>query len=226
MAKIRLIGQMELEGFAETVQGAEHGELLPLSAAEIMERVMAAKQALGVTEIPAYLEPFHRLINANVPPRVAAYVAWASVPREQRIPKTQEEFARQVLGLSSDRRIAEWRKNYPIDTMIADLQGEQLMKWRASVFEAIGWGAAQKDYKAASQQRLFVELTRDLPNAKLDINTNSAAQDLSDLSDTELEALDGPMAKEMLKRIRDEGKADLSEISDAELDTLGGSHAE
>jgi len=197
MAKIRLIGQMELEGFAETVQGAE-----------------------------AYLEPFHRLINASVPPRVAAYVAWASVPREQRIPKTQEEFARQVLGLSSDRRIAEWRKNYPIDTMIADLQGEALLKWRASVFEAIGWGASQRDYKAASQQRLFVELTRDLPNAKLDINTNSAAQDLSDLSDAELEALDGPVAREMLKRLRDEGKAGLSELSDNDLNALEAGHAE
>jgi hypothetical protein len=221
MPKIRLISQMELEGFAETVRDAEESGG-PLSAAEVQARSLAARLALGESEVPAYMEQYHRLMNAGIPWRIAAYVAWASVPKEERIPATQDEFAKQVLGLTSDRRISEWRKKYPIDQMIADLQGEMLMKWRPSVFEAIGWGAAQRDYKAAAQQRLFVELTRDMPNPRLDVNTNTASQDLSDLSDSELEALDALALKEMLRKIRDEGKADLNDLSDEELDALGG----
>jgi hypothetical protein len=61
-----------------------------------------------------------------------------------------------------------------------------------------------------------------MPNPKLDVNTNSAAQDLGDLSDAELDALDAYAAKDLLKRIRDDGKADLSELSDDELSALGG----
>jgi hypothetical protein len=217
VSKIRFISQMELEGFASTVMDAEDAEG-NLTAAEVQARSMAAKLALGVAEIPAYLEQYHRLLNAGVPWRIAAYVAWASIPRESRKPKTQDEFARAILGLTSDRRISEWRKKYPIDQMIADLQGEMLMQYRPSVFDAIGWGASQRDYKAAAQQRLFVELTRDMPNPKLDVNTNKAAQDLGDLSDSELEALDAYSMREMLKGLRD--GAVLGDLSDDELDDL------
>jgi hypothetical protein len=219
VSKIRFISQMELEGFASTVMDAEDAEG-NLTAAEVQARSMAAKLALGVAEIPAYLEQYHRLLNAGVPWRIAAYVAWASIPRESRKPKTQDEFARAILGLTSDRRISEWRKKYPIDQMIADLQGEMLMQYRPSVFDAIGWGASQRDYKAAAQQRLFVELTRDMPNPKLDVNTNKAAQDLGDLSDSELEALDAYSMREMLKGLRD--GAALGDLSDDELDDLEG----
>jgi hypothetical protein len=225
MARIRSITQMELEGFAETVKDAEEGGEV-LSWAEVQARSMAAKLALGVNEIPAYFDQYHRLYNAGLQWRVAAYIAWASIPKDQRVPSTQDEFAKQVLGLTSDRQISEWRKRYPIDQMIADLQGEMLMQWRPGVFDAIGWGASQKDYKAAAQQRLFVELTRDMPNPKIDVNTNPAAQDLSDLSDAELDALDAFSAKELLKRLRDDNKTDLSDLNDEELDQLTGGNAE
>lgn len=221
MARIRIITQPELEGFADTVQDAEDAEGY-LSAAEVQARSMAAKLALGVDEIPAYFEQYHRLLNARVPWRIAAYVAWASIPKNERKPGTQDEFARLVLGLTSDRRIAEWRKKYPVDQMIADLQGEMLMQWRPAVFDAIGWGASQKDYKAAAQQRLFVELTRDMPNPKIHVEDNRAVQDLGDLTDAELDALDGQIAKEMLKKIRDEESPLPSTPAAAELGgTLG-----
>jgi hypothetical protein len=225
MAKIRLLTQIELEGFAETVRDAEEGGAgyASLSVAEIKARSMASKLALG-EDSPEYFDQYHRLLNANIPWRIAAFVAWSSVPKGQRIPSSQDEFAREVLGLTSDRRIADWRKKYPIDQMIADLQGESLMQYRPSVFEAIGWGASQHDYKAAAQQRLFVELTRDMPNAKLDINTNKAAQDLSELSDAELDAIDALSMRELLKKIRDDGKAQLEDLSDEELDSLGDSN--
>jgi len=223
MAKIRLISQMEMEGFAETVMDAE--EAGALSFAEVQARSMASKLALGVDEVPVYFEQYHRLMEAGVPWRIAAFVAWASIPKDQRKPATQDEFAKQVLGLTSDRRIAEWRKAYPIDQMIADLQGEMLMQYRPGVFDAIGWGASQRDYKAAAQQRLFVELTRDMPNPKLHVEDNRAVADLEDLSDAELDALDGIAAKELLKKIRDAGAGDLAGMTDEELKSLETLHS-
>ncbi len=225
MSKIRLVTQMELEGFAETVSSAEENgaDTTAISVDEIKRRSMASRIALE-GEPPAYFEQYHRLINARVPWRIAAFVAWSTVPKPNRQPPTQEEFAIQVLGLSSDRRIADWRKEFPIDQMTADLQGESLMAWRPGVFEAIGWGASQKDYKAAAQQRLFVELTGDMPNKRIDLNTNWASQDLGDLSDAELDALDAMSAKEMLKQIRDGKRAELSGLSDDELNNLDGSN--
>jgi hypothetical protein len=220
MSKIRIVTQQELEGFADTLQEADEAEGF-LTAAEVKARSMAAKLALDLEpgeEIPVYFEQYHRLLNARVPWRIAAYVAWASIPKDARQPATQDAFAREVLGLTSDRRIAEWRKKYPIDQMIADLQGEMLMQYRPGVFDAIGWGASQKDYKAAAQQRLFVELTRDMPNPKLDLITNKTAQDLGDLSDQELEALDAISMREMLKNLRDGAK--MEELTDEELDSL------
>lgn len=208
MPKIRLMTQLELEGFAETVHDAEEGGLdAPLSYEEIQARSMASKLALGVKEVPPYMEQYHRLLNAGVPWRVAAFVAWSTIPKMQRVPPTQEEFARQVLGLTSDRRIAEWRKTYPIDQMIADLQGEALMQWRPGVFEAIGTVASTADYKSAPVMRLFAELTRDLPDAKLNVQLNkppTAIDELRHLPQAELDAMEGTFAKELLKRIRQE----------------------
>lgn len=224
MPKLRLVSQLELEGFAETVRAAEDGGdagAAALSVDEIKLRSMASRIALE-GEPPAYFEQYHRLINAGVPWRIAAFVAWSSVPKQYRTPATQDEFARQVLGLTSDRRIADWRKTFPIDQMIADLQGESLMQWRPAVFDAIGWGASQRDYKAAAQQRLFVELSGDMPNKKIDLNPNRAAQDLGDLSDAELDAIDALTMREMLKQIRDDGRASISDLSDEELDAMDG----
>jgi hypothetical protein len=221
MPKIRLITQLELEGFAETVKDAEEAGGV-LSAAEIQTRSMAAKQALGTDKIPVYFEQYHRLMDAGVPWKIAAYVAWASIPKHDRNPSTQDEFAKQVLGLNSDRQISEWRKKYPIDQMVADLSGEMLLQYRPGVFEAIGWGASQKSYRAAAQQQLFVELSRDMPNPRIHVEDNRVVQDLEDLSDAQLDAMDAFVAKDMLKRIRDDERKDVDEtlagMSDEDID--------
>lgn len=209
MSKIRIVTQPELEGFADTVQDAEEAEG-HLTWEETQRRLFEAKTIFKQTEPPAYMEQLQRLLNAHVPWRIAVYVAWASVPKHERQPATQEALAREVLGLTSDRRIADWRKRFPIDQMIADLQGEMLMQYRPGVFDAIGWGASQKDYKAAAQQRLFVELTRDMPNPKIHVEDNRAVTDLEDLSDAELEALSGTQLKDLVKKIRDDAGFDTA----------------
>jgi hypothetical protein len=216
MAKIRLITQLQLEGFAETVKDAEEGGGgTVLSVAEIKERSMASRLALEiraiskndiVAEIPEWFEQYHRLLNAGLPWRIAAYVAWATMPRQMRWPKTQDEMAREVLGLSSDRVISEWRKKYPIDQMIADLQAESLMEYRPGAFHALGTMANQISYRASADRKLFFEMTQDYtPRQRIiEEQANTAVDDLSNLSDSELEALSGEDAKAMLKRVREQ----------------------
>ena len=199
--KFRFLKQAELDGFGDELRNAEDGgaDFADLSAEEIKQRSMASRIALE-GETPVYFEQYHRLINAGVPWRIAAFVAWSSVPKPYRKPPTQEEFAIQKLGLTSDRRIADWRKKYPaIDQMIADLQGESLMEWRPAVFEAIGWGASQKDYKAAAQQRLFVELTGDMPNKRFDINTTYSLNDVESMTDEQLKRQQQNLSKKIIE---------------------------
>jgi hypothetical protein len=217
MAKIRLISQLQLEGFADTVRDADEGSSdAPLSVAEIQRRSMAARQALEaardheegaiIADVPEWYEQYHRLINAHLPWRVAAYVAWATMPRQMRWPKTQDELATQVLGLGSDRVIAEWRKKYPIDQMIADLQAEALMTYRPGAFHALGTMANQMSYRAAPDRKLFFEMTHDYtPRQKMiEVESSAAIEDLSALSDAELETMSGETAKSMLLRMHAE----------------------
>jgi len=58
-------------------------------------------------------DTYQQLLNSKWPWRIACFVAWASSPKLNRWPKTQDEFAQKVLGLTSDRVIATWRKKSP-----------------------------------------------------------------------------------------------------------------
>lgn len=94
--------------------------------------------------------------------REAVYIAWASLPKRKRWPGTQEELARQVLGLTNDRTIREWKAKRPeIQERIVRLTGESLMRHRADVIDALAQVAAMPDPKAHSDRRLFLEMTGD-----------------------------------------------------------------
>jgi hypothetical protein len=228
MAKVGFVRQMDLELFADQVKDAEENGtgFEPLSAQEVRERNMASRQALQNKledgEIPSWAETYHRLLQANWPWRIAAYVAWATMPKAQRWPRTQDELARDVLGLNSDRVIATWRKRFPsIDQMIADLQAEALMEYRPGAFHALGSMASEHSYRANSDRRLLFEMTQDYtPRKKIETENSKVVQDLSEYSDADLEAMSGEDAKEYLRRIRND--ADLpadSEVDDEDDET-------
>jgi hypothetical protein len=198
--KVRIISQLELEGFAEAIKDAdaEGGNFKPLSVAEIRERSMAARTVLetlkNATAQPQWFDQYHRLINAGLPWRVAAYIAWATMPKEHREPKTQDELAQKVLGLTSDRAIASWRKKYPgIDQLIADLQAESLMEYRPAAFRALGEMATKEHYRAAPDRKLFFEMTRDYtPRQKIESdNVIRRTDDMSNVSEADLLAMSG-----------------------------------
>lgn len=212
MTRIRQLTQLELEGFGAQISEAEEGGVgvTALSASEVRERSMAFFTALGkkiedAEEPPDWSRQYHRLINAGLPWRVACFIGWASSP-QPRYPKTQEELAREMLGLTSDRAIATWRKKYPaIDQMIADLQAESLLLYRADAFHALGKLAGAETYRANPDRRLFFEMTRDyVPRQKVETERRSVKTDMRDLSDAELENMAGDEVVALLKNIRDE----------------------
>lgn len=94
--------------------------------------------------------------------RKATYIAWASSPAADRWPATQEELARDILGLRTDRTIRKWKEKYPeIDERVAELQAAPLMRHRRDVFDALVAVARSHDPKAFSDRKLFLTMTGD-----------------------------------------------------------------
>jgi len=222
---IKRVTQLELENFAIGLQSAEEAEGKELlSVADVRAREMLFIQMLQdkgkITveeEIPSWADTYHQLLNANVRPRIAAYVAWATMPKKYRWPATQDQLATDVLGLTSDRAIATWRKKYPeIDMMISELQAEAMLEYRPGAFHALGTVASDPSYRANPDRRLFFEMTKDYtPRQKIEGDGSSTVGhkllgQLKKLSTAQLLETLGTDALEIMKELEDE----LSEDSE------------
>ncbi len=197
--RFRQLSMAELADFGDIFKSAEDGRSgKPLSADEVRRREMAARVALEgdgeKLQNSGWADVYHRLIHAGWAWRIAAYVAWASTPKVGRWPRTQEALAREVLGLTSDRRISEWRRKYPeIDEIIADLQAEALLDARADVIAALKQSASNPSYRHASDRKLYLEMTGDyIPVNKLVAELRKRGiteDDLSEMSDEDLRTI-------------------------------------
>jgi len=150
--------------------GEEPAEPGPLSFETIRRREAVAVKAFREQALKLnlpYWETFRELLDGGFPPRIAAYIAWAASPRQNRWPKTQDELAH-LLGLTSDRQFTKWRRNYKfIDELILKLQIEPLLKHRADVFAALIESASTPDYKHQPDRKLLLEITGDyVPTAQ------------------------------------------------------------
>jgi hypothetical protein len=170
-------------------------ELDGVPAEEARRRSEAARQALeqlrGVKDYP-WMGDYFRLLEGHWPWRQAAYIAWASSPKDGRQPATQDELARQHLGLSSDRAISTWRSRNPaIQEVIAFLQAAPLFENRADQFRALNAGAnkAGDDYKYFNHLKLAMEMRGDyVPKSELEALLKKKAEsgDLADVPDEQL----------------------------------------
>jgi hypothetical protein len=216
---VKRVTQLELENFAIGLQNAEETEGKELlSVPDVRAREMMFIQMLrdkgkitGEEEIPSWADTYHQLLNANVRPRIAAYVAWATMPKKYRWPETQDKLAIEVLGLTSDRAIATWRKKYPeIDMMISELQAEAMLEYRPGAFHALGTVASDPSYRANPDRRLFFEMTKDYtPRQKIEGDGNSTVGhkllgQLKKLSTAQLLETLGSDALEIMKELEDE----------------------
>jgi len=165
-----------------------------VSPEEARQRSLAARSALQDKpdeDPPEWFEQYAQLLDAGWPWRVACYIAWAASPKKGRWPKTQEELANQVLGLTSDRVIGTWRKkNANIDTMISILQAAPLMDHRADVIRALVQSATTPSGRNFQDRRMYLEITGDYtPKIKVEDGRRGDDDDLQSMSDDELRDL-------------------------------------
>jgi hypothetical protein len=91
--------------------------------------------------------------------RVAVFIVWASLPADRRWPRTQGELATQVLGLTSDRRVREWRANNPaVEAEVRTLQVSALEKSRARIIGALIESASNPDPRASADRKVALEM--------------------------------------------------------------------
>ena len=216
---VRKVTQLELENFAQGIEQIDDAEAKSLlSVADVRAKEMLFVKMLQDTgkieaneEIPSWADVYQQLLNANIRPRVAAYIAWATMPKKYRYPETQDKLAVEFLGLTSDRAIATWRKKYPeIDMMISQLQAEAMLEFRPGAFFALGTVASDPSYRANPDRRLFFEMTKDYtPRQKIE-NSESASvghkllDQLKKKTSVELIELLGDEALDLMKELEDE----------------------
>jgi len=227
---VRKITQLELENFAIGIEGVEDADAKTLlSVADVRARELLFVKMLkdtgkidGDEEIPSWADVYQQLLNANIRPRVAAYIAWATMPKKYRYPETQDKLAVEFLGLTSDRAIATWRKKYPeIDMMISQLQAEAMLEFRPGAFHALGTVAADPSYRANPDRRLFFEMTKDYtPKQKIESGEGSGVGhkllgQLKKLSTAQLLETLGSDALEIMKELEEELETPLSPSTEA-----------
>jgi hypothetical protein len=160
--------QFDLELPEETGdRGPETGFVTP---EEARLRSEAARAVLEGEAGFTWMAEYAKLRDGGWNWRVAAYIAWASSPRANRMPRTQDELARTHLGLTSDRAINTWRRKNPvIDETVALLQAAPLWEHRAEIYEALISVATSHEYKGHNDRKLALELLGDyIPAAKLE----------------------------------------------------------
>lgn len=186
--------RFDLPGLDEVEEDAQERAITPEQARQISA---AARQLFETTEHTehteeaGWFEEYLMLVGHGWPWRVAAYIAWASVPKIGREPATLKDLAEKVLGLGSPRVISNWRRKYPsIDAVISMMRSKELYEHKADFYRSLVEVASIPDYKSFNHLKLALELLGDyVPRSQMQIS--GSAKDLSELSDEELDRLMG-----------------------------------
>ena len=131
-------------------------------------RTMLAVQTMveGVEDSPEagridYWQEYMALRAEGWDWRKAAYIAWASAPTYRRWPGTQDELARKVLGLKSDRVISKWKNDRPeIQARIEQMRISPLTDHLRNVIEALVDVAGRHTEAAHQDRKLYLEIMK------------------------------------------------------------------
>lgn len=170
-----------------TLPGME-GHLNELEEAQLKSE-MARKIFESQEGVQPWMDDYWSLLGEGYTWRQAVYMLWASQPAHLRQPKNQGDLATQVLGLTSDRAIREWRsKNPAIDVRVQKLATSVLAKRRVEVLNVLADMAAKDDYKAHNDRRMYLEMIGDyVPRqATVNINRNLGQDDFAAMSTEDL----------------------------------------
>ena len=122
----------------------------------------AYHQLLAELDQFPWWQDYQELIGRGWDWRKAVCIAWKTSPPTQRMPTTQDELATQVLGLTSDRVIAKWFKQYPeMDQEVVRMQAAPLLRHRREIYDALVAVATMEDPKAHPDRKLALELMGD-----------------------------------------------------------------
>ena len=119
--------------------------------------------------------------------RDAAYIAWKSLPKKLRQPKTYAEFCDliniSVRGMSNRRN-----RNKAIEVRAAKgVVARGLYEHIDDVIDALVVSASRNNYKAHADRKLFLEMAGAYtPKQAIDLSAKAATADLEDQSEEEL----------------------------------------
>jgi hypothetical protein len=165
------------------------GVMSPVDEAAL--RAEAARKVFEASEESGpWMDDYWALIGEGWPWRQAVYMVWMAQPKEQRIPRTQGALATEVLGLTSDRQIREWReKNPAMEARIAKLAASALVKHRSEIYAALIASASKSDPRAHSDRKLALEMMGDYtPKQAISVGA-LMPEDVEELETEELVAL-------------------------------------
>jgi hypothetical protein len=176
-------------GVPQTLPGMEGAALNVLDEAQIRSAQARALFELEGDAAP-WMDEYFGLIAEGWSWRQAVFMLWLALPRRERRPSTQERLAVEVLGLTSDRTLREWRAgNAAMDVRVAKLVSSAIGHARAEVFQALVAAATNVSPRAHSDRKLFFEMTGDyVPRQKVALGVD-VPDDLGELSAEDLRAL-------------------------------------
>jgi len=157
----------------------------------------------------AWMDDYWQLRAEGWTWRQAAYMVWASLPKEQRQPKTQGELARRELGLSSDRAIRKWKQDNPaIELRIRELTVSALAKARVEIYAALIQAASNPNPRCHADRKLALEMMGDyVPKQKVTVGAE-LPDDLAELDVETLRAMAQGTWMEQKERDHDEAQGD------------------
>lgn len=122
--------------------------------------------------------------------RQAVYMLWESQPADRRRPRYQKELATDVLGLTTDRVICEWKADNPaLMTRIRTLQISALEKSRAAIVRALVLSASDPDPRSHSDRKMALEMLGDYERRGTLRVGRVIPDDLAGMDEQELRAL-------------------------------------
>ena len=192
----------------------EEARLISEAARQVFENrqssILSLAPDVELEETEGWYRDYVRLREQGWPWRIAAYIAWAASPKLSRWPSTLSKLATEVLGLRGPRTIHNWRKKHPsLDSVVGMLQTAPLFEHRRDVINALIEMARTPDYKAFNDRKLFLELMGDyVPKSQLSLKNSGKANDLSELSDAELDLLAGEIAERKVLLEDDDAHSD------------------
>ena len=168
------------------------GQLDPLSEAQL-KSAEARKIFEAADEIPPWMDDYWRLTAKGWKWRHAIYIIWAAMPTDERQPKNQGDLAIEVLGLTSDRQIREWKDNKTLgpamDLEITQLRRSILQKGLSDVYQALFEAASKPSGRTHSDRKLYLEMAGEyVPKQRLLLGRD-IPDDMSELAEEDLRAL-------------------------------------